>query len=147
MWDKPNQLLELPDNQSTSISPVKSTEPVTIETIISNNNDFWKTMHPSYQKIYEMGRDFSKIDNTTHITLLQSQLQSITSFYRNQIIQSKLSNDLREEEFKKLKLFESQIEHMVDIFKLFKLPFETESLVAFLLGYNLNLYKLNKDLN
>jgi hypothetical protein len=144
-WDQSNKVIETSiTNPSSNIATVKSS-PTTIEDVIATSNNFWKTMHSDYQQIYESGKKFSKIEEESHATVVKSFIQSLILFYKNLIIQSNLTPELREEELKKINLLESQAEHISDILKILKIPVDKNSLYAYILGYNVNLYERNKN--
>lgn len=144
MWDKPNIVLDLPVTPPTSISPIASQTPVTITDITNTIDSFWKTMHPSYQKLYESGYKFSKVDDESHAAIVKSTIESFTLFYKNQVIQSNMTADQREDELKKIKLLENVSEQIFEILKLLKINIDKNALFAYMVGYNSHLYNTNK---
>jgi len=146
MWNNPVKIINSPDTQiATSLSPIKSGEPVTIDTVIEINNSFWKTMHPDFQKVYDAGQKLSKLDDSSDAAVIKSFIQTINVFYKNQILQSTLTLEQKEEEIKKINLLEVQADLIEQTIKTLKNPVDKSIIFAYILGYNVNLYKRNKD--
>jgi hypothetical protein len=146
MWQQlPKSLFEQPvTQQASAINPIKVTGNNTIEDIIGVTDSFWKSNHPNYQKIYEVGSNLSKCDLTTDSTVLSSVLQSITEFYKIQIRASELSVEEKSEELKKVDLLLNNTNQIAEIIKIFKFKLDKDALLAYILGISNNIYKQNQ---
>jgi hypothetical protein len=117
----------------------------TIDDVINTTNSFWKTMHPDYQQIYEMGKVLSKFDDSSDANLILSMLQSVITFYRNNVNRSALSAEQKEEEIKKINLLELQAEQFASVLRILKKPVEKNQLSVYILGYNAHILERNKN--
>lgn len=145
MWDKPNIVITQAETKNASFALPVTPDKATIDDVINTSNAFWKSMHPDFQKIYELGSTLSKVDDTTDSALLESMFKSIIIFYKQHISQSDLTIEQKEEENKKIQVIESQIDLLIQTFRILKKPVDINSLSAYILGYNVNLLKRNKN--
>jgi hypothetical protein len=147
MWQKiPQNLIDKPVTQQASdINPIKVTGNNSIEDVIGVTDSFWKSNHPTYQKIYEIGLNFSKCDLATDSTIILSYFQSVIDFYKMQVRSSELSIEEKAEELKKVDLLLNNVNQISDIVKMFKFKLDKDALLAYILGFSNNIYKQNKN--
>ena len=76
MWDK------IPDIASSNIATGESFKRVTIDDVINTNDNFWKSMHPDYQRIYELGKTLTKLDDENASSIVYCILKSIVQYHK-----------------------------------------------------------------
>jgi hypothetical protein len=135
---------DIPEQKSSEVSSLESKK-ATIDDIINSINNFWKDMHPDYQKVFESGKNLSKLDYTDDASIIESFLKSINMFYKGEVLKSSLSPEQKEEEIKKLSLLDAQAEQFSGVLKILKKPVDKNLLSAYILGYNVNVYQRNKN--